>query len=133
MAAGWKACDTADKNVCATSRDLAPNPGWRADKGLEMQTEVANPSQLMVLGDGFEGGKGIIVDGLMLLRRRDGVQDYLGSTARARARHKEKANVVFCDGHVEAPSLKYLFEDSADSALARWNRDNLPHRDLLTP
>jgi prepilin-type processing-associated H-X9-DG protein len=30
-----------------------------------------------------------------------------------------KANVVFCDGHVESPTLKFLFEDTSDAALAR--------------
>jgi prepilin-type processing-associated H-X9-DG protein len=48
-------------------------------------------------------------------------------------RHGNKANVVFCDGHVESPALKYLFEDTSDAALARWNRDHLPHREKLTP
>ncbi|MEI6197851.1 MAG: H-X9-DG-CTERM domain-containing protein [Verrucomicrobiota bacterium] len=31
-----------------------------------------------------------------------------------------KANVVFCDGHVESPTLKFLFEDISDTASARW-------------
>ena len=41
-------------------------------------------------------------------------------------RHQGKANVVFCDGHVESPTLKFLFEDTSDTALARWNRDHQP-------
>jgi prepilin-type processing-associated H-X9-DG protein len=44
-----------------------------------------------------------------------------------------KANVVFCDGHVESPTLKFLFEDTSDAALVRWNRDHLPHREKLSP
>jgi prepilin-type processing-associated H-X9-DG protein len=96
-------------------------------------SDVANPSQLVALGDGFEGDKSAIMDGLFLLRRRNGVQDYLGSTARALARHKKRANIAFCDGHVEAPTLKSLFEDNTDAALARWNRDSQPHRELLSP
>jgi prepilin-type processing-associated H-X9-DG protein len=44
-----------------------------------------------------------------------------------------RANVVFCDGHVESPTLKFLFEDTSDAALARWNRDHLPHREKLSP
>jgi prepilin-type processing-associated H-X9-DG protein len=35
-------------------------------------------------------------------------------------RHQAKANVVFCAGHVESPTLKFLFEDTSDAALARW-------------
>ena len=48
-------------------------------------------------------------------------------------RHQAKANVVFCDGHVESPTLKFLFEDTSDAALVRWNRDHLPHREKLSP
>jgi prepilin-type processing-associated H-X9-DG protein len=46
-------------------------------------------------------------------------------------RHQGKANVVFCDGHVESPTLQFLFADTSDDALSRWNRDHQPHRDLL--
>jgi prepilin-type processing-associated H-X9-DG protein len=48
-------------------------------------------------------------------------------------RHQGHANVVFCDGHVESPALKFLFEDTSDEALSRWNRDHLPHREKLSP
>jgi hypothetical protein len=44
-----------------------------------------------------------------------------------------KANVVFCASHVETPPLKFLFEDTSYAALARWNRDHLPHREKLSP
>jgi prepilin-type processing-associated H-X9-DG protein len=49
------------------------------------------------------------------------------------ARHQGKANVMFCDGHVESPTLQFLFEDTSDAALVRWNRDHLPHREKLSP
>ena len=55
------------------------------------------------------------------------------NTTAANARHQGKANVVFCDGHVESPTLEFLFEDTSDAALVRWNRDHLPHRDRLSP
>jgi prepilin-type processing-associated H-X9-DG protein len=44
-----------------------------------------------------------------------------------------KANVAFCDGHVESPTLQYLFADTSDEALVRWNRDHQPHRERLAP
>ncbi len=44
-----------------------------------------------------------------------------------------KSNVVFCDDHVESPTLKFLFADTSDAALSRWNRDHLPHREKLSP
>ena len=43
------------------------------------------------------------------------------------------ANVFFCDGHVESPTLQFLFEDTSDEALSRWNRDDQPHREKLSP
>jgi len=48
-------------------------------------------------------------------------------------RHQGEANVVFCDGHVESPTLPFLFEDTGDAALSRWNRDHQPHREKLSP
>jgi prepilin-type processing-associated H-X9-DG protein len=87
---------------------------------------------MMAIGDGFEGGNGIIRDGVLVLWRTSGVQDYRESTHRSFARHQGKANVVFCDGHVESPTLKFLFEDTSDAALSRWNRDHLPHREKLS-
>jgi prepilin-type processing-associated H-X9-DG protein/prepilin-type N-terminal cleavage/methylation domain-containing protein len=94
-------------------------------------SEVINPTEMMAIGDSFMGGNGIIRDGGFTLWRTYGVEDVLGSTKRSLSRHQGKANVVFCDGHVESPTLKFLFEDTADAALSRWNRDHLPHRDRL--
>jgi len=99
------------------------------------ESEVVNPSEMMAIGDGFVGGNGVIVDitteNRGRLQRTSGLQDFGGSTARSYSRHQGKANVVFCDGHVESPTLKFLFEDTSDAALVRWNRDHLPHRDRL--
>ena len=94
-------------------------------------SEVARPSMMMVLGDGLEGGKGIVVDGLTLLRRNDGMRPSPDSTARAVARHMQRANVAFADGHVDSLRLKSLFEENSDAALSRWNRDDRPHPELL--
>ncbi|HZR16225.1 MAG TPA: prepilin-type N-terminal cleavage/methylation domain-containing protein [Verrucomicrobiae bacterium] len=106
------------------------------------ESEVVRPSEMMEIGDGL-CGSGFpqlgIIDGSRWLQRLTvvgkpieiGAQDILESTARAKARHQGKANVVFCDGHVESPTLKLFFEDTSDAALSRWNRDGLPHRDRL--
>jgi prepilin-type N-terminal cleavage/methylation domain-containing protein/prepilin-type processing-associated H-X9-DG protein len=96
-------------------------------------SEVVIPSEMMAIGDGFVGGKAGIQDSWYLLWRTDGVKDEMGSNKRSYARHQGKASVVFCDGHVESPTLKFLFEDTSDAALARWNRDHLPHREKLSP
>jgi prepilin-type N-terminal cleavage/methylation domain-containing protein/prepilin-type processing-associated H-X9-DG protein len=96
-------------------------------------SEVVCPSEMMAIGDGFAGGNAGIQDSWYLLWRTDGVRDEMGSAKRSYARHQGKANVVFCDGHVESPTLQFLFEDTSDAALARWNRDHLPHREKLSP
>jgi prepilin-type processing-associated H-X9-DG protein/prepilin-type N-terminal cleavage/methylation domain-containing protein len=100
------------------------------------ESEVVSPSDMIEIGDGFKGGDGVIQDGWPYLWRTYGVQEvdeYIGSTKRAYSRHQGKANVVFCDGHVESPTLQFLFADTSDAALSRWNRDHLPHREKLSP
>ena len=108
------------------------------------ESEVVNPSEMMAIGDSFYGDNGdvnIIEDGGHAIGRMSGmggilnasmineIQYHLGGTKR----HQGKANVVFCDGHVESPTLQFLFEDMGDEALNRWNRDHLPHREKLSP
>jgi prepilin-type processing-associated H-X9-DG protein len=92
-------------------------------------------SEMIAIGDGFAGANGKIRDGVGNLERAYVIPFFLDfrGTARAYARHQGKANVVFCDGHVESPTLQFLFEDTSDPALSRWNRDHLPHREKLTP
>lgn len=96
-------------------------------------SEVANPSGMMAIADDFYGGNGIIKDGGLVFGRTSGLQDYYDSTKRSFSRHQGKANVVFCDGHVESPTLEFLFEDTSTAALSRWNRDHQPHRERLAP
>ena len=97
------------------------------------ESTVVVPSEMMAIGDGFVGNGSIIDDGQDDIGRMAVTKDFLGSTARAYARHQGKANVVFCDGHVESPTLKFLFVDTSDDALVRWARDHKPHRELLPP
>ena len=93
---------------------------------------VANPSEMMAIGDGFHGNRDQIFSGQNMLWRHDSYTGFFDA-ATANSRHQGKANVVFCDGHVESPTLKFLFEDTSDEALVRWNRDHLPHRERLSP
>jgi prepilin-type processing-associated H-X9-DG protein/prepilin-type N-terminal cleavage/methylation domain-containing protein len=97
------------------------------------ESEVINPAEMMAIGDSFYGDNNIINDGRLAIGRTRGLRDEFGSTKRSHTRHQGKANVVFCDGHVESPTLKFLFEDTSDAALVRWNRDHLPHREKLSP
>ncbi len=85
------------------------------------ESEVISPSDMMAIGESFDGR--IAFD-----RTLNGMDKYGNLN-----RHQGKANVVFCDGHVESPTLPFLFADTSDAALSRWNRDHLPHREKLSP
>jgi prepilin-type processing-associated H-X9-DG protein len=52
--------------------------------------------------------------------------------ARLKRRHAGRWNVVLCDGHVENLKSGQLFDPRRDEVLRRWNRDNLPHRELVS-
>jgi len=103
------------------------------------ESEVLNPSDMMAIGDGFQGhDNNMIGESRLALFWREYVNmrasvPWTNETAIANARHQGKANVVFCDGHVESPTLQFLFADTSDAALSRWNRDHQPHRERLAP
>jgi prepilin-type processing-associated H-X9-DG protein len=85
------------------------------------ESEVVNPSEMMAIGEVFNSSP---------LFWRDA---NMANSKGASSRHQGKANVVFCDGHVESPTLQFLFTDTSDAALSRWNRDHQPHREKLSP
>ena len=97
------------------------------------ESEVVNPSEMIAIGDNFYGGNGVIQDGGFNMGRVNYLQNDPESTKRSYARHQSKVNVIFCDGHVESPALQFLFADTSDAALSRWNRDHQPHRERLAP
>ena len=106
------------------TNNLALGLHGRFDSKLETfvpvaESEVVSPSQMMAIGDSFSGAA-------FFMRLKS-----LEKTESVPSRHERKVNVVFCDGHVESPFLKYLFGDTSDNALARWNRDHQPHSDRL--
>jgi prepilin-type N-terminal cleavage/methylation domain-containing protein/prepilin-type processing-associated H-X9-DG protein len=96
------------------------------------ESEVINPSEMMAISDGFHGNGTDLFSGQDLFWRHDSYTGFTDATP-AKSRHLAKANVVFCDGHVESPTLKSLFEDMTDPGLFRWNRDHQAHRELLRP
>ena len=83
-------------------------------------SEVVAPSEMMAIAESFSGSFEL-------------TRDLGGAIKSQLARHQDYANVVFCDGHLESPTLQFLFEDASDAALSRWNRDHQPHRELLPP
>jgi prepilin-type processing-associated H-X9-DG protein len=87
------------------------------------ESEVIVPADMMAIGDSLGGGVFFMRANLQFFDRG----------GRATARHQGKANVAFCDGHVESPRLQFLYEETSDEALVRWNRDHQPHRERLGP
>jgi prepilin-type processing-associated H-X9-DG protein/prepilin-type N-terminal cleavage/methylation domain-containing protein len=71
------------------------------------ESEVVSPSDMMAIGDSYFGG--LEFKRPELLTYRYGVISM--------TRHQGKANVVFCDGHVESPTLQFLFADTSDARL----------------
>lgn len=92
------------------------------------ESEVVNPSDMMAIGDSFDNSTELMRYSLEYFRCPS--KDLPGFTDRL-TRHQGKANVVLCDGHVESPTVSFLFDDTGDTALVKWNRDHAPHRDRL--
>ncbi len=99
---------------------------WRASSFVERFTHNGIAGERIrscqskrndAIGDGFMGGNGIIRDGELIMWKNYNVTNeyYPGSTKRSYALHQGKSNVVFCDGHVESPTLQFLFEDTSDA------------------
>ncbi len=121
-------------------------PMWSSWRSVAVRDgDVAQPAELMALGDGITRVRyGFLRTGGIGLRRWQ-VSGTLGLWGDAwatvtelqegdqivRRLHDGRPNVGFCDGHVERVPLRILFEETSDGALARWNRDHQPHREWL--
>jgi prepilin-type N-terminal cleavage/methylation domain-containing protein/prepilin-type processing-associated H-X9-DG protein len=99
------------------------------------ETRVVVPSDMIAIGDlGVRNERGHLIS----------VIDRIGFDASAnlspeseraamdytKRRHASKANMVFCDGHVEGLKFIRLYTNKEEQ-LQRWNNDNKPHRNLL--
>jgi prepilin-type processing-associated H-X9-DG protein/prepilin-type N-terminal cleavage/methylation domain-containing protein len=92
------------------------DPGARVWRPIR-EAEVIVPSDMMAIGDCFNGSVEFTRQDLAKVEKNGNIL----------TRHQGKANVVFCDGHVDSPKLNFLVEDASTTALVRWNRDHLPH------
>jgi len=115
---GYNAGGVVSKEDADTNFGLGGVPSTRTPL---KDSQVANPADMIAIGDDFEQS--------LELTREPAYPRLLI----VNQRHQGKSNVVFCDGHVESPRLQFLYADTSDEALSRWNRDHQPHRDLLPP
>jgi prepilin-type processing-associated H-X9-DG protein len=88
---------------------------------------------MFAVGDAFfSGPDGLVMGGGSLLDRSEVVVGILSHAdqpwIQQGQRHGGSANIVFCDGHVEARKNRVLFFDTRDTALRPWNIDHEPHR-----
>ena len=96
------------------------------------ESDVVAPSDMLALGDGFfkyRSGRIVVSSGLGRDAYTFGERQDERKTAEQR--HSGRLNVVSCDGHVEALTLRQLFFDRSDEALRRWNADHEPHQERL--
>jgi prepilin-type processing-associated H-X9-DG protein/prepilin-type N-terminal cleavage/methylation domain-containing protein len=96
--------------------------------------DVLNPSEMLAVGDNYMGWEKVVLSGGWVLHRGPDVparEVNEGELKKDMKRHNGRANVLFSDGHVEGPTLSFLFQDSSERALRIWNRDNRPHRERL--
>jgi prepilin-type processing-associated H-X9-DG protein len=84
-------------------------------------SQVVDPADMMAIGEIFQSRIAFTRNTAYAV------------TLFAYQRRQGKGNVVFCDGHVESPTLAFLFADTSDAALCWWNRDHLAHREQLAP
>jgi prepilin-type processing-associated H-X9-DG protein/prepilin-type N-terminal cleavage/methylation domain-containing protein len=106
-----------------------------SDKGVYAppvtDNEVEVPTDMIALGDALTGNGGKTVEGSLWRTENSRNPATVESTRRVKSRHAGKANMGFCDGHVEAMGLDLLFKDTDAQALSRWNRDHQPHSEML--
>lgn len=96
------------------------------------ESDVANPSEMLAIGDNLMGWNGVVREGAWVMNRGpDAARRDDFNLKRVDGRHRSRANVLFCDGHVESPTFEFLFQERSDAALKIWNRDNRPHRERL--
>jgi prepilin-type processing-associated H-X9-DG protein len=96
------------------------------------ESEVADPADMMAIGDSFDfSTNGEFVE--YLFSREVFFVFRNNKAISLSSRHGGHVNVLFCDGHIESPTLQFLFQDTSDAALTRWNRDHKPHREELGP
>ncbi len=102
------------------------------------ETQVVVPSDMIAIGDaGVRELDGIVLSGAgkigfdwAIFDSPQAKQIERDGSAFTKKRHGARANILFCDGHIEGVKLSGLYRN-IDDQLQRWNNDHLPHRELV--
>jgi len=97
------------------------------------EAEVRAPASMIGLGDGFfRSADGLVLASSSILYRTPvnlmSLSNAVVFAKNAETRHSGKANIAFCDGHLELRKNKTIFLDDIDTELCHWNKDNQPHK-----
>jgi hypothetical protein len=95
--------------------------------------DFASPTEATRWGSVAVNGTGAIPDGrrttvatsVFTTTTTGGVQRGAGSLIQLSTGSTDNTSA----NAIESPTLEFLFEDTSDAALARWNRDHQPHRE----
>ena len=113
------------------------NPAVTSDFLPTRESQVVAPSRMVAIGDAALGPDGtgwaLLDDSIANNENMEENPTPANAAALAKRhqRHAGRWNVLFCDGHVENPRTRDLFDYHQDEVLKRWNYDNLPHRELM--
>jgi prepilin-type N-terminal cleavage/methylation domain-containing protein/prepilin-type processing-associated H-X9-DG protein len=108
------------------------NPGDPATWGPVREAWVAMPSEMYAVGDAVVKADGVVTKGgscLGLMAAGPNWMTFELSDPPPSTLHHSRANILYCDGHVEGPAFKTLFADT-DDAFRRWTHVHKPHRHL---
>jgi prepilin-type N-terminal cleavage/methylation domain-containing protein/prepilin-type processing-associated H-X9-DG protein len=99
-----------------------------AYQGPVKDSMVRSPSQMIAIGDvrALKNPTGINYNANM-----DPTANSPEHTEWPSSRHSGRADLLFCDGHVESPRRGEVIDPTADNPWrSRWNNDNLPHNEV---
>ena len=128
LSSGW-GLGLGGEFLAGASRPLVAGVNYLAIRA----GRVRQPSEMIAVGDGW------LVPGSPI-HANPPLDDYIKLASSywrtppplERKRHTGKLNLWFCDGHVEHLPLQNVTSRD-DARVRRWNNDNQPHRDLLSP
>ena len=100
--------------------------GWY--QGPVKDSMVRAPSQMIMLGDvrALKDASQISFNANM-----DPTANSAAHTEWPSSRHNNRADLLFCDGHVESPNRAQVIDPKKDNLWRnRWNNDNMPHNEV---